>query len=55
MAKQTFGHSRDRKTGKVTIHNETMTKSQAKSLTEMPWTKGPGKSPVKRAIRNLFG
>lgn len=55
MAKQTFGHSRDRKTGKVTIHNETMTKAQKKSTTEMPWIKGPGSNPLKKAARALWG
>lgn len=55
MGKQTYGHTYDKKTKKVIVVNQTMTKDQAKSTELIGWSKGPGKSPVKRAMRNLFG
>ena len=56
MSKKTFGHDRDPKTGKVIVVDLTVTKDQKRSEKNLiGWTAGPGKSPLKRAARSLWG
>lgn len=44
MAKKTFTHAVDPKTGKLKVTEEPkLTRAQRKSLTEIPFTKAPSK------------
>lgn len=54
MAKKTVYHTYDKKTKTATLHQETRGQ-KAGSAEMIGWSKGPGKNPLKKAARALWG
>lgn len=55
MAKKVYTHEFGADGKPRVVEEKGLTRAQRKSLAEMPWTKGPGNSKLKRAARALWG